>query len=353
MIGAHTDSPGLQLKPNLQSNSGPYTIGGVEKYGGAILHTWFDRELSIAGRAACLLSNGESVSLLVDLLEPVAYIPSLAIHFNREVNKNLEINVQTDMSPVIGQGNTGDLEFLLLAALRNQYPGQDVNSVHGFDLFCYDPASSNYFGLDNEFIGAPRLDNLASCVIGLESIMHASDSSNTMLIFTNHEEIGSTSNSGALGNLADIVLTRICGDTEEKGICLHNSYLMSLDNAHASHPNFSDKSDADHPIFLNGGPVVKLNANQRYSSNARTGAVFRILAAETEVPTQDFVMRSDMVCGSTIGPLSSSQLGVDGVDVGIPTWGMHSIREVTGSNDPYLLYQVVSHYLGRKSLPRF
>jgi aspartyl aminopeptidase len=174
-----------------------------------------------------------------------------------------------------------------------------------------------------------------------------------MLVFTNHEEIGSTSNSGALSNLADIVLTRICPTRGEKARCLHNSYLMSLDNAHATHPNFKDKTDVDHPVYLNSGPVVKINANQRYSSNSTTAALFRLLAAETETATQDFVMRSDMVCGSTIGPLSTAQLGVDGVDVGIPTWAMHSIREVTGASDPFLLFQVVSHYVRRKSLPRF
>lgn len=353
IIGVHTDSPCLQLKPNLQPGSPAYRVAGVEKYGGSILHTWFDRALSIAGRVACVSASGDSLSLLVDFREPIAFIPSLAIHFNREINDNFSVNVQTDLSPVLGQDGTADYVSLLMEQLRRQYPELDVSSIHGFDLFCYDPSEPEYWGLDKEFIAAPRLDNLASCFIGLESILASTAHANIMLVCTNHEEVGSTSNSGALGNITDSVFSRICDGFENKAVCLHNSFLLSLDNAHATHPNYTDKSDQDHPVILNSGPVIKINASQRYSSTSISAGLFRLLAAEAEVSVQDFVMRSDMPCGSTIGPLSSATLGTDTVDAGIPTWGMHSIKEVTGANDPYLLFTLTRHYVRRKSLPFF
>jgi aspartyl aminopeptidase len=353
IIGTHTDSPALQLKPHFQSTIPSYRVAGVEKYGGAILHTWLDRPLSLAGRAACLLADGRTVSLLVDYKEPIAYIPNLAIHFNREINDNFKVNAQTDLSPVLGQGDPAEHDSMLMTQLKTQYPEFEVNSIYGFDLYCYDPADPDYVGLNREFIAAPRLDNLASCCIGLTSLLGAGSHSNCMLVCTNHEEVGSTSNSGASGNMAESIFARICADPERQAVCLHNSFFLSLDNAHATHPNHKDKSDQDHPVILNDGPVVKLNANQRYSSNSTSAGIFRLLAAEANVPVQEFVMRSDMVCGSTIGPMSSASLGTISVDVGIPTWGMHSIKEITGAGDPFMLFMVVSHYLKRKSLPNF
>jgi aspartyl aminopeptidase len=356
MIGAHTDSPALQLKPNTRENQDPYLVAGVEKYGGVILHTWFDRELSLAGRVSCVSSLGDTLSLLIDFKKPVAFIPSLAIHLDRTVNDGHALNVQNELSPILAQTdreNHADLNSMIQDQLYFEYPEFKGASILGFDLFCYDPGKPSFFGLNDDFIAASRLDNLLSCHIGLEALCQADAHTNSMLICTNHEEIGSTSNSGALGNFPDVILSRILGTAEEKAVCLHNSFLLSLDNAHATHPNYKEKSDGDHQILLNHGPVIKLNASQRYATNANTGAVFRILASESEVKTQDFVMRSDMVCGSTIGPLSSAKLGIDTVDIGIPTWGMHSIREVTGASDPALLHRVVCHYLNRKTLPHF
>lgn len=356
IIGAHTDSPCLQIKPNLRSSREPYLLAGIEKYGGALLNTWFDRELSLAGRVSCSLSGGALVSLLIDFKKPLLYIPSLAIHLNRKANEGQEINAQSDLSPILGQSvnkQLTDLKSIILDQVTQEHPGSIVESIFGFDLFCYDPNKPSVFGIDGEFLAAPRLDNLLSCHTGIEAICQAGEQTNSFLICTNHEEVGSTSSSGALGNFPDVVFSRIISDPEERAICLHNSFLLSLDNAHATHPNFKDKSDDDHQILLNQGPVIKINASQRYSSTSLSASLFRLIASEVGLNTQDFVMRSDMACGSTIGPLTSAQLGISAVDIGAPTWGMHSIREVTGTRDPTYLYQATCHFLNRDTLPPF
>jgi len=353
IIGSHTDSPSLQLKPHPKSSSSNYLQFGVEKYGGLLLSTWFDRELSLAGRVTVAGEDGSPRSCLVDFKDPVLYIPSLAIHLNREANSGVEINAQSDISPVFAQNiaGTAQWESLLLEKVHLHNPGIEARSILGSDLFCYDPAPPQYFGLGKEFICGPRLDNLLSCYIGLQALLQRAGHANCMLLFTNHEEVGSTTNSGASSNFAASVLTRLCRDVETTSVCAKNSFLLSLDNAHASHPNFIDKTDPDHDILLNSGPVLKINSSQRYCSSALSGAIFRLLCAEVGVDVQDFVMRSDMACGSTIGPLTTSELGIDGADVGVPTWAMHSVREVTGSHDPVLLERVASHFFNRDTFP--
>lgn len=351
MIGAHTDSPSLQIKPTLRKGTEPYMLLGVEKYGGPILHTWFDRELSLAGRVAVRVSAGGLKCFPVDFKRPVVFIPSLAIHLNRKINEGLEINVQDDLSPVISQcfdNSSLDFKSLLLAAITGNVPEETtVDDIIGFDLFCYDIGKCGYFGINNEFISAPRLDNLLSCFAGLETVAGASEATNAMLICSNHEEIGSQTESGALGSFLSDVLLRLYPSNEERIIGMRNSFLLSLDNAHATHPNFKEKSDPDHTVLLNRGPVIKLNASQRYSSTSLSAAEIRMIAIEADVICQDFVMRSDMVCGSTIGPLTSSQLGVTSVDIGAPTWGMHSVRETTGSKDPADLVKLAQAFIER------
>jgi aspartyl aminopeptidase len=353
IIGAHTDSPSLQLKPQPKSASSQYLQFGVEKYGGALLSTWFDRELSLAGRITVLSEENAPHSCLIDFKEPVLSIPSLAIHLNREANAGFEINAQQDLSPVLAQNISGTTQWeaLLLEKANLQNPGLAARSILGSDLFCYDPSPPRYFGLDNNFISGPRLDNLLSCYIGLQALLQRRSTASCMLLFTNHEEVGSTTSSGALSNFAASILSRLCDSVQSLGVCASNSFLLSLDNAHAAHPNFVDKTDPDHNVLLNTGPVLKLNSSQRYCSSAVSGAIFRLLCAEAGVEVQDFVMRSDMACGSTIGPLTTAKLGIDGVDVGVPTWAMHSIREVTGSLDPLLLERAACHFFNRDTLP--
>ncbi|MBE0583589.1 MAG: M18 family aminopeptidase [Desulfofustis sp.] len=354
IIGAHTDSPALQIKPKLNRQRATYLTAGVEAYGGALLRSWFDRDLSLAGRACYRTADGNGDMVLVDFKRPVVCIPSLALHLNRKVNEGQEINVHHDLCPIIGLSTDhapATLQELLLDRIKDTRPDLSVVEVLGFDLFCYDLGKPSLTGLDREFIAAPRLDNLLSCYVGVEALCQHQGPTNCLLVCLNHEEIGSTSHSGAVGSFSGTVIDRLIPTAQERAVCLHHSLLLSLDNAHATHPNFRDKSDDNHEILLNRGPVIKINAGQRYSSTARSAALFRIIAEEANLLTQDFVMRSDMACGSTIGPLAAARIGVDAVDVGAPTWGMHAIREVTGAEDPGLLLRAACHFFDRPSLP--
>lgn len=354
IIGAHTDSPCLQIKPNLSRRSPPYLTAGVEAYGGALLRSWFDRELSLAGRVCCRTTKGNCEIVLVDFEQPVVCIPSLAPHLDRKANGGQDINVQQDLCPIIGidsDSAPATLQHMLLGRIRMTRPELPAADVLGFDLFCYDSSKPSMAGLDGTFIVAPRLDNLLSCHVGIEAICSHQGPTNCLLVCLNHEEIGSTSYSGAQGNFPGTVIDRLLPAAEDRAICLHHSLLLSLDNAHATHPNYRERSDDNHEILLNHGPVIKLNAAQRYSSTARSAALFRMIAEEAGVTTQDFVMRSDMPCGSTIGPLASAKIGVEAVDVGAPTWGMHAIREITGAHDPALLLRAAKHFFNRPVLP--
>lgn len=354
MLASHTDSPSLQIKPNVRKDHTNYLQAGIEVYGGALLRSWYDRELSLAGRVSCRMTDGQIKLYLIDLEKPVVCLPSLALHLDRTVNEGQKINSHTDLCPIFansGPGMPQDLSQIVRHYIDQVYINNTIDTILGFDLFCYDASKPAYCGLNDCFIAAPRLDNLLSCYVGVEAICQHSGLSNCLLLCMNHEEVGSTSQSGALGNFADLVLTQLLPDPSERSACLHRSFLVSLDNAHASHPNFPDKSDGDHEILLNYGPVIKINASQRYSTSAATAALFRSIAAEMGVKTQNFVMRSDMACGSTIGPLVSARLGVDSVDIGAATWGMHSIRETTGSKDPYMLLQTTKHFFNCPKLP--
>jgi aspartyl aminopeptidase len=355
ILGVHCDSPCLQIKPIPDINNQQYHQLGVEIYGGALLNPWFDRNLSIAGRACCRMGDNSLQTLLLDLHRPLLVIPSLAIHFDREVNKNRSLNAQQHLTPIISQvvsDNFPNLKTILMEQIAREYQDKDVAEILGFDMFCYDTQDPCYVGYKNEFISGSRLDNLLSCFVGMTSMLNAhSRKSNRMFICNNHEEIGSVSATGALGSLPVATLERIIPDLTSRQICLSRSFLISMDNAHGIHPNYTDKSDPSHQVLLNRGPVIKINANQRYATNSFSNASFKLLAKEVNVETQEFVMRNDMACGSTIGPLIASQLGVKTVDVGAPTLAMHSIRELTGSLDPYQLYQTTLHFLNRQHLP--
>jgi aspartyl aminopeptidase len=210
--------------------------------------------------------------------------------------------------------------------------------------------------MNSEFITGSRLDNLLSCFTGYTAMIETrtsdSEGGNSLMIFNNHEEIGSLTASGAKGTFLQSILERITPDPVARQRTLRKSFFISMDNAHGIHPNFSDKSDPEHLPLLNHGPVIKTNANQHYATTSVSAAIYKTLAAEAGVNTQEFVMRSDMACGSTIGPHTAATLGIPTVDIGAPTLAMHSIREITGSRDPFLLYQTISHYLSREELPR-
>lgn len=354
MVGAHTDSPCLKVKPIPVTTKYDYVQLGVEVYGGALLNPWFDRDLSIAGRVQFEDKTGALCSALINFERPIAIIPSLAIHLDREVNSGRAINAQTQMAPLIAQAGGEDaLDFK--AVLKNQLEAQgvkDVERVLDYDLSFYDTQSASTLGLNNEFIASARLDNLLSCFVGMEALMNHQPSECTALLVCNdHEEVGSLSTAGASGPFLKSVLERIYGYGEALTLAMNQSMLISTDNAHGIHPNFPEKHDANHAPILNRGAVVKINANQRYATTDQTAAIYRGLCEQKKRPLQHFVSRADIGCGSTIGPLTSGLLGVRTIDVGLPTFGMHSIRELAGTQDAYLLSETLRDFFVLNALP--
>lgn len=354
LLGAHTDSPALKIKPRPDKTVHSYQQLGVELYGSPLLHPWFDRELSIAGRVSCKMADNRLRTLLIDFKRPMAIIPSLAIHYNRDANKENPINSQKDLPLLLSQfvrDNDADFSSIVMEQVQRQFPQSDARKILGTDLFCYDCTPPSYFGHDKQFINGPRLDNLLSCFIGMKAMISGEKTSNSLLICSNHEEIGSTSASGATGSFLSSFFERILPDNSKRHRSFSRSFMISMDNAHALHPNYTDKSDESHPVLLNHGPVIKTNANQRYATNSLSRSIYKMITAEVGLTTQDFVMRSDLGCGSTIGPLLAAELGILTIDIGVPTLAMHSIRETTGADDSFSLYKSVQHFLNRKTNP--
>lgn len=347
IVGAHTDSPALQLKPlPVLCESGLHRLG-VEVYGGPILSTWFDRDLSLAGRVAVRFEHEQHSRLfLVHFDRPLLSLPSIAIHLDREAAEHL--NRQRHLPPILLEDgdNAPDFDTILTRRLAELYPQQDFteSEVITFDLFCHDLTPPCISGFSGEFIHAGRLDNLLSCHAGLTALLAADRSRNALLYCSNHEEIGSLSSSGARGNLLTSVLHRLLPTPGEFSRATAGSFLISLDNAHATHPNWQDKSDPAHAIRLNRGPVIKYNAGQRYATSAASAAIFCDICSSAGITPQKFVMRSDAACGSTIGPMTAAALGLRTVDAGAASFAMHSIREMTGSDDPLLCCRTVAAF---------
>jgi len=346
MVGAHTDSPCLQVKPNPDIRQKDYLQLGVEVYGGALLNPWFDRDLSLAGRVSFLNQHGEIDHQLVDWKQTIAVISSLAIHLDRQANENRSINKQTDLPPVLMRLSDEQTSFddVLLACLNTQHDDAQAMKILDYELSFYDVQAPALVGLKGDFIASARLDNLLSCYTGLIALIEGKGQENALLVCNDHEEVGSMSASGAQGNFLQSVLARLCKNEEAVSCMMASSLMVSVDNAHAVHPNFSDKHDANHGPIINAGPVIKTNANQRYATNSETSAIFQHYCNLADVPVQSFVVRSDMGCGSTIGPITANALGVRTVDVGVPTFAMHSIRELAGRLDAFYLYQVLLQY---------
>ncbi|WP_193072848.1 M18 family aminopeptidase [Pseudomonas sp. FME51] len=346
MIGAHTDSPCLRVKPQPELNRHGLWQLGVEVYGGALLAPWFDRDLSLAGRVTCRDASGQLHNLLIDLKRPIAIIPSLAIHLNRDVNNGFAVNAQTDLPPVLAHSiePNRDLRALLASEVATQYPEREPLQVLDYELSFYDTQPPAILGLDNDFLAAARLDNLLSCHAGLTALLNSDADQACLLVCTDHEEVGSSSACGADGPFLEDVLKRLLPDEIERIRAIQRSVLVSADNAHAIHPNYADRHDGNHGPQLNAGPVIKINSNQRYATTSETAALFRHLCQQVDVPVQSFVVRSDMGCGSTIGPITSSRLGVRTVDIGAPTFAMHSIRELAGCRDVEYLIKVLTAF---------
>jgi aspartyl aminopeptidase len=356
MLGAHTDSPCLKLKPRPELNRRGYYQLGVEVYGGALLAPWYDRDLSLAGRVSYRSADDSVASILIDFKQPIAVVPSLAIHLDREANNSRSINAQKDIVPVLLQLEAEDtpapdFRQILLKHIQKQHPGLVIAEVLDYELSFYDTQPPALVGLEQDFIASARLDNLLSCYTGLASLLQAGSQVSSLLICTDHEEVGSASCCGAKGPMLQQFLERLVPDPEKRARLIERSMMVSADNAHGIHPNFMDRHDEKHGPLLNRGPVIKVNANQRYATSSETSALFRLISNKAGVPLQSFVARTDMGCGSTIGPVVASEVGVKTIDVGVPTFAMHSIRELAGTRDAFYLYCIANEFFNYPKAP--
>ncbi|MBU1215836.1 M18 family aminopeptidase [bacterium] len=340
LVGAHTDSPNLKLKPNPIIKEHGVVKFGVEPYGGILLNPWFDRDLSLAGRVSYLNAKNVIKEALIDVRKPLAIIPSLAIHLDREANNTKSINAQTDISPIIATGEEFDFDLFLKSEVEKNCD-EDVVELYANELSLYDTQKASYVGLNDDFIASARLDNLLSCYVGMLAICSVDETTPMLFIASDHEEVGSASTSGAGGSFLENTLKRMFANYEDYVQMTRSSLLISADNAHAVHPNFAAKHDKEHSPKINAGVVIKVNANQRYASNSKTISRFMNVASSLGEKTQNYVTRSDMGCGSTIGPITATRLGVETLDIGLPTFAMHSVRELCGSDDAYSLYKIL------------
>jgi aspartyl aminopeptidase len=343
IVGAHTDSPNLRVKPRPDISRFGCRLLGIEVYGGALLNSWLDRDLGVSGRVAVRRDgNGVFVKLLrVD--RPVCTIPQLAIHLNRDVNsKGLVVDPQDHLVPIWGLDGGGRGDETGFQAFVASELGVRADDVLGWDLMLHDLTPASLVGRDHELIGSSRIDNLASCWAGLEALIEVVPTLDRgplpVVCLFDHEEIGSNSDRGAGSSLLPVLLERTVlargGDREALHRALARSACLSADMAHATHPNHADRHDPQHRVKLNGGPVLKVNATVRYATDAPGSALVALAADEAGVPLQRFAMRSDLPCGSTIGPITASRLGITTVDVGMPQLAMHAAREHAGSHDP-------------------
>lgn len=342
MVGAHTDSPNLKIKPNPISKEYGVVKFNVEPYGGLLLTPWFDRDLSLAGKINYEDMNNNIKSTLINVEKPIATIPSLAIHLDDKANKDKTINKQTDISPILTTNDDFEFEEFLLWQL-SKHNILDAKKIYSSELSFYDTQKTNFVGLRNDFITGARLDNLLSCYVGMLSICSIDEQKPMLFIANDHEEVGSETIAGAAGTFLEHTLQRMFQNNETYIQMLRSSLLISADNAHAIHPNFPSKHEHKHTPYINQGIVIKINSNQRYASNSTTISKFLQCADKLKFPIQNYVTRSDMGCGSTIGPITATKLGINTIDIGLPTYAMHSIRELCGTEDAHQLYKILIH----------
>jgi aspartyl aminopeptidase len=346
---AHTDSPTLKVKPNPDVGRGGWRQVGVEVYGGALWNSWLDRDLGLAGRLA--LYDGSTVLVNVD--RPLLRVPQLAIHLDRNVNQGLKLDAQHHLLPIWGLGapTEGDLLEFLAAEV-----GVDAGEIAAHDLVVHDLTPPARLGQDEELLAAPRLDNLSSVHAGITALLAARERSlrsdqqhgtGVIPVFVgfDHEEIGSNSATGAAGPLLETVLTRLAGGFDARGPVFAASRCLSVDVTHAAHPNYLELHEPEHRTLPNRGPALKVNANQRYATDAPGAAAWHRACRDAGVPTQVFVGKNTVPCGSTVGPITGTRLGIRTVDVGIPVLSMHSARELCGVEDPGHLVAAATAFL--------
>jgi len=353
MIGAHTDSPGLRIKPNAATGVDGLLRLGVEIYGGPILATFTDRDLSLAGRVNYKDTNNNIVSALINFDRPLLRLPNLAIHMNRTVNEEgLKLHKQNELPLILSALAQECLPQTYFSELLQEQSACEAERILSWDLAVYDTQKGVFWGAENEFYANSQLDNLASCHAALQGLLDDTVLENEATLvcaFFDHEEIGSESNKGADGSFLGDVLKRISlvteNNKEDFTRALAKSFMVSADMAHAYQPNFPLAYDPDHKVFVNKGPVIKVNANQRYSTESVSQAMFVDWCEQAGVPYQKYSHRSDLACGSTIGPITSARLGIRSVDVGNPVWAMHSIRESAGVLDHGYMIKVMKQFL--------
>ncbi|MGB1682223.1 MAG: M18 family aminopeptidase [Acidimicrobiales bacterium] len=335
VIGAHTDSPNLRIKPQPDTGSAGIAQLGVEVYGGVLLNSWLDRDLGLAGRVA-VESDGEVEMHEFRVDRPLLRIPQLAIHLDRGVNENgLVLNKQRHLAPMWGLGSAPEFRAFVAGEV-----GADPEAILAWDAMVFDLTPARLVGLDEEFFASARIDNQLSCFAAVAALLRVAEEPGDtipMIALFDHEEVGSVSTTGAASPFLRHQLERIHAafgaDHEARLASAARSLIISADGAHATHPNYPDRHEPDHEVALNGGPVLKINANQRYATDAASAAALELACRRAEVPVQRFVTRTDLACGSTIGPATAGELGIDVVDVGVAQLAMHSAREVAGSAD--------------------
>ena len=352
LIGAHTDSPGFRIKPNpLTALDGLFRVG-VEIYGGPIIATFTDRDLSLAGRVNYKDADNSIVTALIKFDQVLLRLPNLAIHMNRAVNdEGLKLHKQMELPLILSTVVQDYLPAHYFSDLLQDKLGCGVDKLLSWDLAVYDTQKGVFWGSEQEFFADSQLDNLASCHAATLALLNDDvlDNDSTLVCaFFDHEEIGSESNKGAEGSFLSDVLQRIAFShaysAEDYARALAKSFMISADMAHAYQPSFPLAYDPDHKVLVNKGPVIKINASHRYSTESISQAQFIDWCAQAEVPYQAYSHRSDLACGTTIGPITSAKLGIRSIDVGNPLWAMHSIRESAGVFDHHYMIKVLRQF---------
>lgn len=342
IVGAHTDSPNLRIQPRPDIRQAGCGQLGIEVYGGVLLNSWLDRDLGIAGRVITI----DGVQQLFQVTAPLARVPQLAIHLDRDVNdKGLLLNKQLHMTPLW----SSDSDIAFIHWLSNT-TGISTSDIAAYDAHLFDISPANILGQDQSFLASGRLDNQLSCWAAIESLTRIDAPDHTAVVVLNdHEEVGSVSTTGADGPLLEHVLTALSitdrANITEHSDTLRSSIALSVDNAHALHPNYQDRHEPRHTPIVNKGVAVKVNGNQRYATSATGVAYVTKLASRHSVSLQTFMSRNDMPCGSTIGPITAGRLGIETVDIGVPQLSMHSAREMCGVKDALTLVKLLSAFL--------
>lgn len=344
VFGAHSDSPGFKLKPQPTTGRAGWLQAGVEVYGGPLINSWLDRELRLAGRL--VMADGSQVHAATGAL---LRLPQLAIHLDRAVNDGLALDKQTQTQPVWGLGEADSAD--ILAELAGS-AGVDAADIRGYDIVTADSARGVIFGKDDAFLAAGRMDDLASVHAGVAALAAAASGFDAehiaMLAVFDHEEVGSESRSGAAGPFLSDVIERIHlglgADREEQMRAFATSWCVSSDVGHAVHPNFTERHDPVVRPLLGSGPILKINANQRYATDGAGAAAWHEWSGRAGVHVQEFVSNNSIPCGSTIGPITATRLGIRTVDVGIPILSMHSARELAGVSDLHDLASVAREF---------